>query len=464
MHQLAYLILEATRLSVLWMVEVSGLRPLTSTIRTPLKDFEQEATVNLRYLWKKYTSAMVGEMPRAFWYLLGGTFFNRVGTFIVPFLALYLTTVRGMSISEAALIVSLFGIGSLGAGLSGGILADVIGRRKTMLLSLILSALFTLVLGTVQQIGLIALVVILLGYCTDLYRPAVSAVIADLAPPQKRVQAYGMRYWANNLGAAIGPLIAGVVAHISFLILFLGDAFSTLIFSLMIWLGVPETRPERERSAHTSGEKDPAKFLTAIRDLRLWGYTILAFLFACIYLQYNVTLPLDMRAHGLSETQFGIVIAANGLLIVFLSLPLNIVLARFPAPILLAIAALFMGLGNGLNAYVHSFGGYLLTTCTWTLGEMMNQPVATTLITHLSPTHLRGTYQGIYGVGRGLAAFVAPALGGLLLDKLGAGVLWNSCFVIGGIVACGYLLLHCVGQASPADNNHTIAPVAKKQV
>ncbi|MBO0783438.1 MAG: MFS transporter, partial [Ktedonobacteraceae bacterium] len=373
--------------------------------------------------------------------LLAGTFFNRVGTFIIPFLALYLTTERGMSVSEATFIVSLYGMGSLGAGLSGGILADVIGRRKTLLISLILSAIFMLVLSSVQQIALISLVVILLGYCTDLYRPAVSAVVSDLAPPANRIQAYGLRYWANNLGAAIGPLIAGAVAHLSFLVLFLGDAFSTLVFSLMIWLGVPETRPQRQLASQDSGEKARAKFFTAARDLRLWGYTILSFLFTCIYLQYNVTLPLDMHAHGLSEAQYGIVIAANALLVVFLSLPLNPILARFPSHILLAIAALLMGTGYGLNAYAHTFVGYLLATCIWTLGEMMNQPLATNMIARLSPSHLRGTYQGIYSLARGLSAFIAPALGGLILDRLGASILWNGCFILGSIVACSYLLL-----------------------
>src|SRR4051795_2245006 len=86
-------------------------------------------------------------LPGTFWWLWAGTLVNRMATFVVPFMSLYLTQQRHLSIAWAGLVVSLFGAGGVGASLVGGILADRIGRRPTMIFSLVSSGLGTMLLG-----------------------------------------------------------------------------------------------------------------------------------------------------------------------------------------------------------------------------------------------------------------------------------------------------------------------------
>lgn len=133
----------------------------------------------LHRLSKRATHLFAG-LPRAYWFLWGGTLLNRLGMFVLPFLTIYLTTVRKVPISQAAFIASLVGVGSFCASLSGGFLADHIGRRFTMMLGLICAATITLALGFVQLLTGIALLAIFLGFWTDLYRPASAAAIADM--------------------------------------------------------------------------------------------------------------------------------------------------------------------------------------------------------------------------------------------------------------------------------------------
>src|SRR5579859_7985949 len=76
------------------------------------------------------------QFSRPFWFLIVGSFINKAGNFVMPFFTLYLTSERHLPIGETTLIVSLMGIGSLVSGLSGGVLADMIGRRSTILISL----------------------------------------------------------------------------------------------------------------------------------------------------------------------------------------------------------------------------------------------------------------------------------------------------------------------------------------
>ncbi|MEO8970587.1 MAG: MFS transporter [Ktedonobacteraceae bacterium] len=392
----------------------------------------------LHRLSKRVTHLLAG-LPRAYWYLWGGTLLNRLGMFVLPFLTIYLTTVRKVPISQAAFVASLVGIGSFCASLSGGFLADRIGRRFTMILGLVCAAAITLVLGFVQLLVGIAILAIFLGFWTDLYRPASAAAIADMIQPMDRIRAFGLLYWAINVGAAVAPIIAGIIAGTSYLILFLADALTTFAFSIFIWSGVPETRPDQE--IHTSRMLVFSGIRIALKDTLLLSYTLLAFLFACIFFQCYATLPIDMYAHGMSTAEYGIAIAMNGLLIVGVSVPVSHILPRFPRHFALAGSALLMGTGFGLVGFVHTLPFYALTVIIWTMGELIAAPVGSTLIADLSPVHLRGLYSGVFGTAWGLAAFVGPALGGLVLEHFGNLSLWSGCFTLGLIVALGQLLL-----------------------
>src|SRR5215210_4892732 len=74
-------------------------------------------------------------LPRPAWILFAGTFVNRFGTFVMPFLVIYLTR-QGYSGAQAGIAVSAYGAGHLIASMLGGHLADRIGRRNTIALSM----------------------------------------------------------------------------------------------------------------------------------------------------------------------------------------------------------------------------------------------------------------------------------------------------------------------------------------
>src|SRR5260221_13660130 len=73
----------------------------------------------------------IRSMPRAAWVLFGGTFINRFGTFVLPFLALYLTR-QGFSIARAGLAVGAYGAGLICGARVGGQLAGWVRRRNTI--------------------------------------------------------------------------------------------------------------------------------------------------------------------------------------------------------------------------------------------------------------------------------------------------------------------------------------------
>src|ERR1051325_2145181 len=90
-------------------------------------------------------------LPRPAWILFFGTFLNKFGGFVVPFLTLYLTS-RGHSVAQAGFAVGAYGVGHLAASLIGGHLTDKIGRRKTIVLSMFAGAATMLLLSQAQTI------------------------------------------------------------------------------------------------------------------------------------------------------------------------------------------------------------------------------------------------------------------------------------------------------------------------
>lgn len=395
-------------------------------------------------LRKNKVSQHFSQFPRPFWFLTIGSFLNRIGGFVMPFFTLYLTHQRGLSISQATTIISFMGFGSLGGSLLGGILADKLGRRKTILAELMLSGSLMFIMGCVQSVALLIACAICLQFLYQLARPVFAATIADMIPQEMRIHAYSIRYWFNNIGSAVGPMLAGLVAPLSYFLLFVGDSLTTLIFFFIVWFGVPETLPTRIKIQSKPPTKEYLR--TAFSDPLLWSYSLLAFVFNCIYIQWSVTLPLDMYTHGLHEVSYGAVAAVNALLVVAIGLPLTAFFAHVSHNTAMIIAVLSLGLGLGIYSFTHSLYGYMFGVLIWTCGEIIYFPLSNALIAAISPTHLRGAYQGVFSTMNSLSSLIGPLVGGLILQYLGANFLWRSCLTVGILLALVYFMLGKIQQ------------------
>jgi MFS family permease len=371
-------------------------------------------------------------LPRTFWLLWIGSLINRLGSFVVVFLSLYLTKMRGLPIEVAGPIVSLYGAGSTVAGLTGGVMADRIGRRATMLVALFGGAAAMLALGFAEPVWLIALLTFTLALLSDLHRPAVAAMIADVVTPPLRQKAYGHLYWAVNLGWAAASVMAGFLARVDYRLLFILDAATTAIYGLIVWRAIPETRA-------SSGEHGPGDLRAVMRDRTFVLFLVPAFLVAMAFFQHISTLPLDMTAHGHDERAYGLVVAVNGALIVLLQPMATRLLAGYARGRVLAASALLVGAGFGMYAVVGTVPLYALGVGLWTLGEIAMAPLNSAIVADLAPRHMRGRYQGVFATTWGLAYCLGPALGSWLMGRVSAKALWLACLLAGAIAALAYL-------------------------
>jgi MFS family permease len=303
-------------------------------------------------------------------------------------------------------------------------------------------------LGFARHLVVIGVLTALVGFFTELYRPAVSAAIADLVTPSARTRAYGYMYWAINVGAALAPIAAGFLAHLDYLLLFIGDAITTLIYGFIVLWRIRETQPaDAQRAAQAPMGSRVRQLASEPILLVMTGLTLI---FGLVYMQGFVTLPLDMQNHGLGPSAYGLAAAANGILVVLITIQLSKAVAKWPHFGVMALAALLTGAGFGMNAWATTLPAYILAVGVWTLGEILVNAVAPTIIAELSPVQLRGLYQGIFGSAWGLAFFVGPLLGGWVFGAFSPDVLWLSCAVLGGVVAAGFLALSRAVRRPPA--------------
>jgi MFS family permease len=379
------------------------------------------------------------DLPQSFWYLWFGTVINRLGGFAVPFLMLYLTIRLGMTPQTAALLVAVLGAGSFIAQLTGGELADRFGRRPVMMLSFFVTPVAMLALGLTHDPALLLVAMFAMGLFTDLCRPAINAAIVDLVPADSRSRAFGYIYWAINLGAALAPVIAGLLANFDYFLLFVGDAATTAVFGIIVLARVPETQAVDVAAAARLPTR--SRVGQALADPMLLAFVFLSLLVGVMYSQSNVTLPIDMAAKGLPPSDYGLAVAVNGALIVLVTLQVSRRVEQLPRFAVMASAALLLGIGFGLTALATSLPFYALTVAIWTFGELISASIAPTIVSEISPPPLRGLYQGIWGSSWGLAFFVGPALGGFVFGQFGSGVLWASMLLIGVFVCVGYLLI-----------------------
>jgi MFS family permease len=387
---------------------------------------------------RRWVADTIGGLPRQFWYLWTTTLVNRIGSFVLIVLALYLTQEQGFSESYAGFVIGLWGAGSAIGTLMGGVLADRWGRKPTFVTALYAGAGMMLVVGFIRGQVAVAAAVFVLGLFAEASRPAMQALMVDIVRPEDRMRAFTLNYWVINLGFACSALVAGVLAGVDFRLLFVLDAATTVAAATWVLFKIVE--PVRA-TAHVVESAAPRVGLGMVfRDRVFIAFMLVNLLTAMIFMQHLSTLPLAMSRDGLPAATYGSVIALNGILIVAGQLFMAKILQRLRHSTALAIAVLIIGVGFGLTAFADGAGFYAVTVLVWTLGEMLHAPSNSALNAELAPAAMRGRYQGVFSLSWSGASFLAPVVGGFVLQYAGSGALWLGCFALAGVVSVIHLL------------------------
>ena len=373
-------------------------------------------------------------LPRSFWVLFAGTFINRFGTFVWPFLTIYLTH-QGHTLAEAAWAISGFGGGAIFGSALGGWLSDHIGRRNTIVIGTFSNAASVMLLYTASSFPAIVAGAVLVGLASGTYQPAASALLADIVPSALHVRAYSALRLAANAGFAGGVSLGGLLATHSLFWLFAGDALTTAIYGVIALLWLPHGLRAQTKNAPWSDAFSALK-----RDRAFHALWVAAFCSALVFPQFGTTYSVSILRRGLTldafgfhlapEAVYGVLMAWNGVLIVFTELPLTSLTLRFDARRVMALGYILIGFGFALNGWCHTIPALYLAMTIFTVGEMISAPTTSAVVARLAPERLRGRYMGVLALAWNFSAILGPQFG-LRLFALDPRFVWFGCAALG---------------------------------
>lgn len=386
-------------------------------------------------------------LPRAFWALCLGTFINRFGTFVYPFLTLYLSR-KGFGPEQIGLILAGYGVGSLASMLAGGWFADRFGRRESIVLGTFAQAASLMALYfTTDILGLAALTA-LAGFSMGFYLPAASALVADLVPPSGRLTAFAVLRQMANAGFAFGVASGGFLINHGPFWLFAGNALATATYGVLAFIALPRGKAMAQAEARWS------EALTLLRRDRAFVTLFAAqFAIALIFAQFASTYALEVTRRDLQVTAgglaftpaqlYGLLMGWNGVMIILLELPITRVTRTLLVRRVMATGYLLIGLGFALNVVQGGIVPLAAGMTLFTLGEMLVMPMVSVWISHLAPENMRGRYMGALSAAWALGNILGPNIG-LRVFAIHPAALWAGCAILGVIAA---LVITVLGRA-----------------
>ena len=377
-------------------------------------------------------SSQLRFLPRPFWVLVGATFVNRFGVFVVPFLALFITQ-NGNSATQAGFAVAAYSLGGFVAAWIGGWMADRLGRNVTMAVASIAGAGCMIAMSQASDWRMLALLSFITGAITEAGPPASAALVQDIVPPEQRVIAFAVQRFAVNLAWSLGPATAGFLAEYSFFWLFAVDAATSLFFGIIAWKFLP-------RGHQTP--KDQAGWGHAWQSIRQ-NNAFLALFGACmclawVFRQTNTTFPLHFERNGLPMHDCGLVLALNGVMICLFELLIANTLRSWPVKLVLALGYVLMSTSFLVFHVSATLTAFVVMMVIFTIGEMAAFSRQQAYGASLSPDDMRGRYVGFLSFAWCAGNTASSALGMMLYDR-NPTLLWTINASL-GIVAAALIL------------------------
>ncbi len=385
-------------------------------------------------------------LPRAVWALgLTSLFMDTSSELIHGLLPVFLVVTLGASATALGVVEGIAEATAQVTRVFSGWLSDALGRRKALTvagygLAAITKPLFPLA----NSVGLVLVARFVDRIGKGIRGAPRDALVADLAPPERRGAAFGLRQSLDTVGATLGPVLA-----IGLMYLFNDDIRTVLWFAVIpaaisvavLVLGVKEPADLQQQKA-----KAPLR-ASEIRELgsAYWLVIVAGTVFTLARFS-EAFLVIRARDGGLALALAPAVIAVMSLIYAASAYPAGRLQDRVGArpPLLFGLLALI--LADLLLASSPSLLAIFIGIGLWGLHMGLTQGVLAALIAATAPERLRGTAFGLFGLITGLATLVASVLAGVLWDRIGA----SATFFVGAAFAAMALMAFLLLKPEPS--------------
>lgn len=344
------------------------------------------------------------------------SFINRLGTMVILFMSVYLTTILKFSLEETAFILSAFGIGSIVGAFLGGYVGDWLGERIVITLSLLIGGIFLIMLQWATGFWELFFVIFGAAAIGEAYRPALMSLVGKTVPKHQTSRTMALIRLAINLGFTAAPVIGGFVAvSIGYDYLFWIDGLtciSAAIFFSLVSRNWPTKKVVSESNKNKGIQEET---LSPFRNASFLAIVFMNLFVAICFIQWFNSIPVFLKTEwSFNERVFGLIMMVNGGLIFLFEMPLVHYLEKKNKVRSAMIA--------GLAFMVISFIPFLMyPSLIWayvavvlvTIGEILVFPFASSTAIDVSTPGNRGQYMSIYSMSWSITKVFAP--GGLAL-------------------------------------------------
>ncbi len=376
---------------------------------------------------------------------------DSVGTGVfVPVSMLYFLATTSLTLVQVGAALTTAGLLALPVGPLVGGLVDRYGAKPVLQAANLAQAVGFggyLLAGQIWQIALFAW---LNSAGRAVFFGCYGVTVTALAAPGERERWFGLLGSVRNLGYAIGGLLSALAlavgSHVGYAAIVVVNTLS-YVAAFALLRSVPNTRPE-------GGRASAGGWPRVLRDLRYLSLVAHQLCFAISLFALNIAIPVyAVDVLGLPGWSAGAVFTLNTLMVGFgQSVVVRSLRGRIRSRVLVAghacfaVGYLLFLAADGVAAPALAITVVLLGTGSYTLGEILGGPVASTIAAESAPDALRGRYLALNQLAVTGAGAIAPVvLSGLL--SAGAGVVWPT---LVGVSILGAALAAVIGRAVPA--------------
>ena len=323
-----------------------------------------------------------------------------------PFMAIFLNLYLHIAIYIVGIIFTLLSLMSMIFSILGGYLADLKGRKFTLMLGSVSGIFIFLSIAITFLFHAYALTIILFilsSFSGSLVYPSASALISDVTEPENREGGYSIYRILSNIGWAIGRLMGSLIYSSGIVFIFyalvIANILQTIIISFVKKQNVMKTG---------TGTKNP--FL--VYDKYLFIFSIATFFIILLSSQFSVSLPLYSEiVIKINISDIGYIYAINGLVVVLGQYPLIKLFSRFGDLNTFIAGALFYALGYFIIAFSTNLYGLMFDMVIITIGENLTTPTINSVISKMSPAGKTGRYMGFNAMFNSIGRAFGPSVG-----------------------------------------------------
>ncbi|MGL5378394.1 MFS transporter [Clostridium sp.] len=369
---------------------------------------------------------------------------NKLGTFVIPFLTMYLTQKKGFNAQEVGVTMTAILCCSFLGSIIGGKAADKFGRRKVYILFQSLAGIFLIPCSVV---GNTSIIILLLGLSSLSYSavvPTLSTLVADIVDVESRQAGYSLLYMCSNLGTIIGPLLGMILYNSYTNLLFLGDGLSCLLAVILVAIFV-NNNDDINDEYKSIDFKEKETLLTILIKRPYFIYFFITFIIiTMVYSQQSFALPLTLDNIFIERGAdiYASLISFSAITVCFITAPITYLSKKFNPLVNISVSAILFAIGFGVIGIIKTLPLFLISTFIWTCAEILLMNNLNVFIANNSPKNYMARLSSLISVSWSLGSMMGTSFIGKIFNDFGIISTWRIVCLLSMITSCSSILIY----------------------